>query len=104
MNWNTKENKLLVRAILALETPGEARGFLRDLMTEGELTEFAKRLQAAELLSQNVPYSEIEAQTGFSSTTVARVSKWLNGGTGGYKTMLRKLHHHNSLQTGKGLS
>lgn len=104
MDRNSKENKRLLQAILALETPDEARRFLRDLMTEGELNEFAKRLQTAELLSQKVSYSDIEAKTGFSSTTVARVSKWLNDGKGGYKTIINKMHHHNSIQTGRGLS
>jgi TrpR-related protein YerC/YecD len=93
MDWKNSENKQLIRAILSLETPDEAERFLRDLMTEVELVDCAKRLQTAELLLQNVPYSEIEKKTGFSSTTVARVSKWLNGGRGGYKTIIGKLHH-----------
>jgi uncharacterized protein YerC len=45
------------------------------------------------LLSQKIPYSEIEGRTGFSSTTVARVAKWLNNGGGGYKAIINKLHH-----------
>jgi uncharacterized protein YerC len=45
MNWETKENKRLLQAVLALETPDEAKRFLRDLMTEGEIEEFAKRLK-----------------------------------------------------------
>jgi TrpR-related protein YerC/YecD len=104
MNWGSNENKRLLQAILALETSDEARRFLRDLMTEGELEEFAKRLKTAEMLTDKIPYSVIEKETGFSSTTVARVSKWLNGKQGGYKSMINKLHHHNSIQTRRGLS
>lgn len=104
MNWETKENKRLLQAILALETPDEAKRFLRDLMTEGELEEFAKRLKTAEMLTEKLPYSVIEKETGFSSTTVARVSKWLNDGEGGYKKILNKIHHHNSIQARRGLS
>ncbi|MEI6627250.1 MAG: YerC/YecD family TrpR-related protein [bacterium] len=103
MNWNNKEKQNLIKAILALKTRDEAERFLRDLLTEGEIEEFSKRLQTAELLNQQVPYSQIEAITGFSSTTVARVSKWLNGKNQGYKTVINKLHHH-SAQTGKELS
>lgn len=95
MNWNTKEKKTLIKAILALETTDEAKRFLRDLLTEKEIEEFSKRLLTAELLSQNVPYSQIEYQTGFSSTTIARVSKWLNSSENGYKQVIAKLHHHN---------
>ncbi len=104
MNWESKENKGLLQAILALETPDEAKRFLRDLMTEGELEEFAKRLKTAEMLTDKIPYSVIEKETGFSSTTVARVSKWLNNGEGGYKKILNKIHHNNSIQTRRGLS
>lgn len=104
MNWNSKESKKLVQAILALETAQEAKDFLRDILTEKEITEVSKRLQAAEMLLQNIPYSVIEKETGFSSTTVARVSKWLNTGAGGYKNILGKLHHSNSTQTRRGLS
>lgn len=104
MNWKSKENKRLLQAILALETPDEAKRFLRDLMTEGELEEFAKRLKTAKMLTEKAPYSVIEKETGFSSTTVARVSKWLNSGEGGYKKILNKIHHHNSTQVRRGLS
>ena len=103
MKWGRPENQKLIEAILALQTPEEARCFLRDLMTEGELNEFAKRLQTAELLMQKVPYSEIKARTGFSSTTVARVSKWLTSGKGGYRMMIDRLHYHSPIQSGRGL-
>ena len=94
MNWNLPENKKLVEAILSLKTENETRRFLRDLMTEAEIKEFSNRLQAARMLSQKIPYSAIVKTTGLSSTTVARVSKWLNGPLGGYKTILNRLHHH----------
>ena len=93
MDWNTPENKALVAAVLALKSPDEARRFLRDLMTEGEIGEFAKRLLAARMLAAKLPYSAIEKETGLSSTTVARVSKWLNGKAGGYRSIISKLHH-----------
>ncbi len=104
MNWNSQENKKLVEAFLSLKSADEAQCFLRDLMTEGEIEEFAKRLQAAEMLAEGYSYTKVEEATGFSSTTVARVSKWLNSGMGGYTAMIKKLHHHNSFKGRKGLS
>jgi TrpR-related protein YerC/YecD len=104
VKWDSKENKRLIKAILSLETPDEVRRFLRDLMTENEIVEFSKRLRAAELLTEKVPYSTIERETGLSSTTVARVSKWLNKGEGGYKKIISRLHHHDSIQSRRGLS
>lgn len=93
MDWKSKQNQRLIQAILALKTADEAKRFLRDLMTEGEIQECAKRLKTAEMLSNKLPYSAIEKETGFSSTTVARVAKWLNTGEGGYRSMIAKLHH-----------
>lgn len=91
MEWNTPENRALLQAILSLASADEARRFLRDLMTEKEIEEFSKRFQAAGMLSNNIPYSEIEKTTGLSSTTVARVSKWLNGKEGGYRIALDRI-------------
>ena len=104
MDWKSKGNQKLIQAILALKTENEAGRFLRDLMTEKEIKEFAKRLKAAEMLTEKIPYSTIEKETGLSSTTVARVAKWLNGKGGGYKIIINKLHHHNSIQSRRGLS
>ena len=104
MKWNTEENQTLLQALLSLESPDQARRFLRDLMTEKEISEFSKRLKAAEMLTEKIPYSTIEKQTGLSSTTVARVAKWLNGKEGGYREILQKIHHHNSIQSRRGLS
>ena len=114
IDWNTKENKQLVEGILSLKTADETRRFLRDLMTEGEILEFAKRMEAARMLSRNFQYNAIIEKTGLSSTTVARVSKWLRGSLGGYRLVLNNLNpaqivirsgkHHIPLKLEKGLS
>jgi TrpR-related protein YerC/YecD len=105
MDWNNEENKRLVAAFLSLKSPDDARRFLRDLMTKDEIMEFGRRLKAAEMLTAKVPYKVIEKETGFSSTTVARVAKWLKAEEGGYRRVIARLgHHHNSYRTGKGLS
>lgn len=94
MNWNKPETKALVKAILTLKNSDEARRFLRDLLTKDEIEEFSKRFLTAEMLASGQPYSAIEKRTGLSSTTVARVSKWLNGRQGGYRKVISRLHHH----------
>jgi TrpR-related protein YerC/YecD len=90
-NETTKNTNDLLQALLLLEDPKEAQMFLRDLLTEKELTEFGKRWKAARLLSEQVPYSRIVAQTGLSTATVARISRWLSKGTGGYQLMLDRI-------------
>ena len=94
---NPKTNKLF-GAILKLENLSEARRFFRDLLTKQEIEEFASRWEVAQMLSKKIPYSKIEKKTGMSSTTIARISKWLNKGMGGYKLVIKKLqnqiNHH----------
>lgn len=90
-NWDTDETKDLLKAIVSLESTAEAKKFLRDLLTEAELVEFGKRWRAAQMLSVSIPYSQIVTATGLSSTTVARISKWLAKGTGGYQLMLKRM-------------
>ncbi|HEV7702605.1 MAG TPA: YerC/YecD family TrpR-related protein [Candidatus Paceibacterota bacterium] len=109
MNWSTSKNKQLIQAFLALKNADEAKSFLRDLMTEAEIKEFANRLEAASLLSQDVQYNAISESTGLSSATIARISKWLKGSLGGYRLILSRLsnvslHHHNPSKLRKGLS
>lgn len=98
--WDNKTTEELLEAVCALKNKKEAKKFLRDLLTKQEIIEFGKRWQAARMLNKSVPYSEIEAKTGLSSTTIARVSRWLNKGMGGYKVMISRLsgaHHHNQV-------
>ena len=91
ITWNTKKNKQLIEALLALENADETKRFLRDLMTVGEINEFANRLEAARLLSKDVQYNTIIENTGLSSTTIARISKWLKGSLGGYRIILNRI-------------
>jgi TrpR-related protein YerC/YecD len=75
--------------------------FLRDLLSENEIIEFSRRFEVAKLLSEKISYTEIEQKTGMSSTTIARIAKFLNGENKGYKTAIDKLKsvyakHHES--------
>jgi len=81
----------LYGAITRLESLEECRKFLRDLLTETEIREFAERWKVARMLAQGVPYTTIEEETGLSSRTIARVHKWLKQGKGGYTMMLKRL-------------
>jgi|SRR3990167_1407463 len=104
MNWKNNDTKRLIEAFLTLENENEVRRFLRDLMTEKEISEFAKRLKAAEMLTNKIPYTVIAKETGLSSTTIARVAKWLQGKEGGYRTVIARLHHRITNRLRRGLS
>lgn len=96
--WVNPKTDNLFSSILKLKTLDEARRFFRDLLTEQEIEEFASRWKVAQMLAENTPYSQIEKDTGMSSTTIARISKWLNEGMGGYGLLIKKLqnqvNHH----------
>jgi len=96
MNLNTPRINNLVSALLLLKNGPEAKKFLRDLLTEEEIIEFGKRWQAARMLQRQIPYTQIIKATGLSSTTVARVAKWLKRGAGGYRLVLSRLASHHS--------
>lgn len=89
--WQSEDVTDLFRVISKLKNTKEVQVFLRDLLTEKELLEFAQRWQAAKMLDKKVPYTQISEKTGLSSTTVARVAKWLNGEAGGYKMVLKRM-------------
>jgi TrpR-related protein YerC/YecD len=95
--WDNSKTEDLMKATLALKSVKEAKRFFRDLLTKQEIIEFGKRWQVAQMLSNRIPYPLIRKETGLSPTTIARVSKWLNRGKGGYKLILQRLHHYNQL-------
>ena len=80
----------LAGAFLALRNGDDARRFLRDLCTRGELEALAHRWQIVRLLDEGVPYLEIAERVHTSTATVTRVAQWLRHGTGGYQLVLRR--------------
>jgi len=104
ITWDNKKTERLIEAILALKTKQEGKRFLRDLLTPEELEEFGNRWQAAQMLNQKISYTTIRGYTGLSPRTIARISKWLKKGMGGYRLIITRLaSHHNPLSFGKGL-
>lgn len=92
---HTSDTQALFKAILCLKNEDETRRFLRDLLTEAEIKEFSNRWKVVRLLDKKVPYEDITKQTGMSSTTIARIQKWLNEKFGGYKFMLQRINKAN---------
>lgn len=82
--------KELYDELLKLETEEEAEKFLDDLCTIKELEAMCQRLKAAKMLLNGKTYNEIVEETEISSATLARVSKCVRYGDGGYKTIIEK--------------
>jgi len=81
----------LFSAILLLRTIDECYMFFEDICTVAELQEMSRRLLAAKMLNENIPYNEITAKTGLSTATISRVNRCLRYGADGYKLVLERL-------------
>ena len=97
--FRTQSAEKLLEAILALQNKDEAQIFLRDLLTEEEIKEFSSRFAVARMLSDKVSYKQIGKKTGMSSTTIARISKWLSRGMGGYQLLINRLNSSHHIHT-----
>lgn len=91
--WNDEKAQQLVEALISISDKFTMQNFLRDVMTEKEISEISARLEAARMLTDGKKYTEIVAKTKLSSRTVARISDWLRNGCNGYEAALKAVHH-----------
>lgn len=87
----TREVDDLLRVLATLDDEDTIFALLEDLFTIREIRETSQRLSVARLLSAGKSYAAIEEATGASATTIARVSKCLSYGSGGYAAALEVL-------------
>lgn len=87
----TKEVDDLLCVLASLDDEDVIFNLLEDLFTIREIRETSQRLAVARLLSEGNSYAKIERETGASATTIARVSKCLSYGSGGYGAALSAL-------------
>lgn len=90
---SSSQERALAKAILLLDSEEEAVRFLRDLCTPGEISALAERWHVARLLNAGgKSYREINARTGVSTTTIARVARFLfQERFQGYRTVLDRM-------------
>ena len=84
----TPEVEDLLTVLSGVDNNDVAFALLEDLFTIREIKETSQRLAVARMLNEGKPYVAIEKATGASATTIARVSKALNYGSGGYRAAL----------------
>jgi TrpR-related protein YerC/YecD len=89
-DWDGEKVTALTRAFLSMNDSREMKAFLRDLLTESEIVEFANRFYAARAIAHSHHYAAIEEETGLSSRTIARVKQWYKHGKGGYKLAIKR--------------
>ena len=84
----TPEVEDLLKVLADVDDADTVFALMEDLFTIREIKEISQRLAVARMLDKGRPYVVIEKETGASATTIARVSKALNYGSGGYRTAL----------------
>lgn len=82
------ELQRLYRVLAKTVDAEQVKVLLDDLCTIREVHEMAQRLSVAFMLDAGVSYTVIQDKTGTSATTIARVSKCLNYGGGGYRSVI----------------
>ena len=80
----------LAIALQRLTTPSQVRAFLEDLCTPAELEAMSDRWKVVPLVAEGVPYREIHDRTLVSVTTIGRVARTLERGSGGYAAALKR--------------
>jgi TrpR-related protein YerC/YecD len=74
----------LCEALLSLKNAEEMAAFLHDLCTPAELEVLVDRWRVVPYLLDEVSYREIHERTAVSITTIGRVARFINQGSGGY--------------------
>ncbi|MCL2827016.1 MAG: YerC/YecD family TrpR-related protein [Eggerthellaceae bacterium] len=96
----TREVEDLLTVLAGLDDNDDLFNLLEDLFTIREIKETSQRLDVARLLDLGKSYTAIEQATGASATTIARVSKCLSYGAGGYEMALEILKERDEAQSG----
>ena len=81
----------LFDTILALENREECYAYFEDLCTIKELQDMAQRFEVAVMLYDGSSYQKITEQVETSTATIGRVSRCLNYGSGGYRTVISRM-------------
>ena len=81
----------LANALASLRDAAQVRAFLEDLCTPAELEAMSDRWRVVPQLLQGIPYREIHERTLVSVTTIGRVARTLERGSGGYGLAAKQL-------------
>jgi len=90
-NFRSDSLDRLISAILTLKNKEECYAFFEDLCTIRELKDISQRLDIAVYLHDGMNYQEVAAKTGVSSTTISRVKRSLEYGSGGYEIVIERM-------------
>ena len=90
-SYDNESTRRLFHVITTLRTEEECRAFFEDVCTIKEIVDMAQRFDTALLLDGGYNYQQIGEKVGISTATISRVSRCLNYGSGGYKTVIDRI-------------
>ena len=91
MSIHSESADRLFEAILSLKDAEECYNFFEDICTITEIKDMCQRLDTAFLIDKGISYQKISEQIGVSTATISRVSRCLNYGAGGYRTVIDRM-------------
>ena len=89
--------RALCSAIASCKSEEEVGNLLREIGSLSELQSWSERLEVAKLLSQGLTYRDAAKHTGASTTTVTRIAKSIENGTGAYQKYLMNMRKEAAL-------
>ncbi len=90
--------RAVCQALLSAKTEEDMANALGDLGALSELQAWSERLEVAKQLAKGLSYRQVAAATGASTTTVTRVARAIENGTGGYRKILHVNRHHRMMK------
>ena len=87
----TKENMDELFSLVAkINDASDVEKLFLDLCTFTEVEQMATRLKCAKLLKSGLTYTQVMEEANISSATLARVSRCVSHGSGGYNSVIDK--------------
>lgn len=81
----------LFEVLSKIETEEDFRAFFADLCTDAEIEKMEQRIECAQMLLGGDTYNQVIEKTDISSATLARVSRCIHYGSGGYSRILKNM-------------
>lgn len=97
---SARAERSLCEALLTLRSVDEARTFLDDLCTPAEREAMRDRWSVVPHLVAGLPYWQIHEATAVSITTIGRVARCLEQGSGGYAMAAKRMQQRRKLAAG----
>ncbi len=88
----------LCQALLSAKNTDSMASLLRDVGALSELQAWSERLEVAKQLANGLSYRQVAAATGASTTTVTRVARVIENGSGGLRDLLHVNRHHRMMK------